>query len=90
MSENPSDAQYDINLGAGALASPLISTQFAQMHRWSFHYLVSLGMSISGTILMVVVFKLRDHDGKHIRSVSSYLAHTFRGKTAWHLLAKDR
>ncbi|KAF9448120.1 MFS general substrate transporter [Macrolepiota fuliginosa MF-IS2] len=28
--------------GAGALIAPLISTQFAQLQCWSFHYLVSL------------------------------------------------
>lgn len=50
-------------LGAGALASPLVATQFAQMDRWSFHYLVSLGIAISNTILLVVVFGLKSQDG---------------------------
>ena len=49
--------------GAGALASPLVSTQFAQLHRWSFHYLVSLAIAISNTIILMVVFRFKDQDG---------------------------
>ncbi|KAJ3516394.1 hypothetical protein NLJ89_g1148 [Agrocybe chaxingu] len=48
--------------GCGAFASPLVSTQFAQLPRWSFHFLTSLGVAISNTILLVLVFKLKGQD----------------------------
>lgn len=48
--------------GLGAFASPLVATQFAQLPRWSFHFLVSLGVAVSNTILLIVVFKLQRQD----------------------------
>jgi hypothetical protein len=45
--------------GAGALVAPLISTQFAQIPRWSFHYLVLLGVAIGDFVQMVGVFRGR-------------------------------
>jgi len=48
--------------GAGALASPLVATQFAQMDRWSFHYLASLGIAASNTIVLIAVFGLKSQD----------------------------
>ncbi|CAA7269995.1 unnamed protein product [Cyclocybe aegerita] len=48
--------------GCGAFAAPLVSTQFAQLPRWSFHFLASLGLAISNTILLVLVFKLKSQD----------------------------
>ncbi|TFK21819.1 MFS general substrate transporter [Coprinopsis marcescibilis] len=48
--------------GLGAFAAPLVSTQFAQMPRWSFHYLVSLGLAISNTVLVCCVFRFRPQD----------------------------
>ncbi|KAJ7927611.1 major facilitator superfamily domain-containing protein [Mycena leptocephala] len=48
--------------GAGALASPLVATQFAQLHHWSFHYLASLGVAISNTIVLAFVFRLKTQD----------------------------
>ncbi|KAJ6627841.1 major facilitator superfamily domain-containing protein [Mycena sp. CBHHK59/15] len=48
--------------GAGALASPLVATQFSQLHHWSFHYLVSLGVAISNVILLLAVFRLKTQD----------------------------
>ncbi|KAJ7858331.1 major facilitator superfamily domain-containing protein [Mycena leptocephala] len=38
--------------GAGALSSPLLATQFAQMHHWSFRYPVSLGLAVSNVIIL--------------------------------------
>ncbi|PVF93673.1 MFS general substrate transporter [Serendipita vermifera] len=35
--------------GLGAFASPLVSTQFAQLPRWSFHFLTSLGLAVVNT-----------------------------------------
>ncbi|KAI0760315.1 MFS general substrate transporter [Fomes fomentarius] len=48
--------------GAGALAAPLAATQFSQLTHWSFHYLVSLGISVSNTILLIVIFRFKDQD----------------------------
>lgn len=51
-------------IGAGALVAPLVSTQFAQMPRWSFHYLTSLGIALSNTIMLIAVFRFKTQDGK--------------------------
>jgi len=48
--------------GAGALCAPLVATQFAQLPHWSYHYLVSLGIAISNTIILVVVFRFKTQD----------------------------
>ncbi|KAJ7023369.1 major facilitator superfamily domain-containing protein, partial [Mycena alexandri] len=42
--------------GAGALVAPLMSTQFAHLHHWSFHYLTSLRLMLLNTVLLGVVF----------------------------------
>ncbi|KAJ7572004.1 MFS general substrate transporter [Mycena floridula] len=47
---------------AGALLSPLSASQFAQMTRWSFHYLVSLGIVLVNIVLLLVVFRLKSTD----------------------------
>ncbi|KAF8843925.1 MFS general substrate transporter [Paxillus ammoniavirescens] len=48
--------------GAGALSSPLVATQFAQLPHWSFHYLVSLGVAVINAILLILVFGLKSQD----------------------------
>ncbi|KAF8903921.1 MFS general substrate transporter [Gymnopilus junonius] len=48
--------------GLGAFASPLVATQFSQLPRWSFHFLASLGIAVSNTILLISVFKLQRQD----------------------------
>ncbi|KAH9998617.1 MFS general substrate transporter [Russula vinacea] len=48
--------------GVGALAAPLVATQFAQHHRWSFHYLISLAVAILNTALLVCVFKFKTQE----------------------------
>ncbi|KAK7044710.1 MFS domain-containing protein [Favolaschia claudopus] len=48
--------------GAGALSSPLAATQFAQLQHWSFHYLVSLGLALSNTIVLTLTFRGRTQD----------------------------
>jgi hypothetical protein len=50
-------------LGAGALATPLIATQFAQMRHWSFHFLVSLCFALINTVNLINVFRFKTHDG---------------------------
>ena len=49
--------------GLGALASPLVATQFAQMRCWSFYYLVSLGLALVNVGQLTAVFRLRTHEG---------------------------
>ncbi|KAJ7753374.1 major facilitator superfamily domain-containing protein, partial [Mycena maculata] len=48
--------------GAGALSSPLVATQFAQMRHWSFHYLISLGLAITNVLVLTLVFRGRTQD----------------------------
>ncbi|KAG8732843.1 hypothetical protein FRC10_000575 [Ceratobasidium sp. 414] len=45
--------------GAGACVAPLIATQFAAKPRWSFYYLVSLGLAITNTLSLSYVFRFR-------------------------------
>ncbi|CAE6402613.1 unnamed protein product [Rhizoctonia solani] len=62
--------------GAGAFVAPLIATQFAQISRWSFNYLASLGLSLVNSLVLFFVFKLRrQHEvmgipGLHAENVS--------------------
>ncbi|KAA1477464.1 MFS general substrate transporter [Dentipellis sp. KUC8613] len=48
--------------GVGAFASPLLATQFAQLRRWSFLYLVSMGVGILNVIVLIAVFRLKGQD----------------------------
>ncbi|KAJ7350910.1 major facilitator superfamily domain-containing protein [Mycena albidolilacea] len=48
--------------GAGALVSPLVATQFAQLRHWSFHYLTSLGVAVLNIIFLSVVFRAKTQD----------------------------
>ncbi|KAA1472114.1 MFS general substrate transporter [Dentipellis sp. KUC8613] len=48
--------------GAGALAAPLVATQFAQLHHWSFHYLASLGVALSNALILAAVFRFKRQD----------------------------
>ena len=49
--------------GVGALSSPLVATQFAQLSHWSFHYLVSMGIALSNAIILIAVFRFKTQDG---------------------------
>lgn len=42
--------------GAGALVAPLISTQFSQIPKWSFYYLVLLGVALADFTSLATVF----------------------------------
>jgi hypothetical protein len=46
------------------LVSPIVATQFAQLHRWSFHYLVSLAVATLNTVLLICIFKFKTQDGE--------------------------
>ncbi|KAK7039467.1 major facilitator superfamily domain-containing protein, partial [Favolaschia claudopus] len=48
--------------GAGALVSPLVATQFSQLRHWSFHYLISLGIAITNTVILIWIFRLKTQD----------------------------
>ncbi|KAJ7172982.1 MFS general substrate transporter [Mycena crocata] len=48
--------------GAGVFAAPLVSTQFARMQHWSFHYLVSLGLTLFNMLLLFLVFRGKTQD----------------------------
>ncbi|TEB34191.1 MFS general substrate transporter [Coprinellus micaceus] len=57
-------------------AAPLVATQFAQLDRWSFHYLTSLGLSVVNTIILSAIFRFRQQDtcllegGEHVQPVA--------------------
>lgn len=55
--------EMQISLGIGALCSPLVSTQFAQLPRWSFHYLTSLGVAFTNFVFLTAVLRFRTQDG---------------------------
>ncbi|PFH48033.1 hypothetical protein AMATHDRAFT_81964 [Amanita thiersii Skay4041] len=48
--------------GLGALVSPLISTQFAQLKHWSYHYFISFALSLLNTTLLILIFKLQQQN----------------------------
>ncbi|KAJ7432132.1 MFS general substrate transporter [Mycena galericulata] len=48
--------------GAGIFAAPLVSTQFSQLQHWSFHYLVSLGLTLSNILALFLVFRGKPQD----------------------------
>ncbi|KAI0087348.1 MFS general substrate transporter [Irpex rosettiformis] len=48
--------------GIGALIAPLPATQFSNMPRWSFQYLISVGIAISNLIALIAVFRGRRQD----------------------------
>jgi fucose permease len=56
--------RFSIIIGLGALASPVVATQFAQLHRWSFHYLVSLAVAALNVVLLICTFKFKTQDGE--------------------------
>jgi fucose permease len=49
--------------GVGALCAPLLSTHFAVQAHWSYHYLVSAGLSILNVVSILGVFRLRQLNG---------------------------
>ena len=58
------------SLGVGALVSPLVATQFAQLPHWSFHFLTSLVVAIINVVFLTSVFKLKTQDGGSISFTS--------------------
>ncbi|KAI0716687.1 MFS general substrate transporter [Earliella scabrosa] len=48
--------------GMGAMSSPLVATQFAEIPRWSFVYLTHLGISMINGLLQIAVFRFRTQE----------------------------
>lgn len=54
--------------GVGAFVAPLISTQFARQKNrfWAFHFLISLGVSLTNIIALTFAFRLKNQDGEAV------------------------
>jgi hypothetical protein len=50
-------------IGVGAFAAPLVATQFAQLSRWSFIYLVTIGIAILNAFILIFIFRFRTQEG---------------------------
>ncbi|EPQ52111.1 MFS general substrate transporter [Gloeophyllum trabeum ATCC 11539] len=48
--------------GVGAFAAPLVATHFSQTRHWSFHFLISIGIALTNTIVLTSVFRLKTQD----------------------------
>ncbi|KAK7034523.1 hypothetical protein VNI00_012370 [Paramarasmius palmivorus] len=48
--------------GLGAFCSPLVATYFSGEKHWSFHYLISAGIAVSNTAVLVAVFRFKTQD----------------------------
>ncbi|TFK46868.1 MFS general substrate transporter [Heliocybe sulcata] len=48
--------------GVGAFASPLVATHFSHTRHWSFHFLVSIGIALTNTIVLISVFRFKTQD----------------------------
>lgn len=44
----------------------MVATHFAQQERWSFHYLISLGIAISNFTFLMLVFGFKNQDRESI------------------------
>lgn len=49
--------------GLGAFAAPLVSTHFSEVYHWTFHYIISLGIALTNTLVLALVFRGRTQDG---------------------------
>ena len=54
----------ELTAGVGAFLSPLVATQFAEIPRWSFHYLTSLLIAVINLIALIVVFRGKRQEGQ--------------------------
>ena len=55
--------------GVGAMCAPLVSTQFARIPRWSFVYLVHIGLAATNALSQMVTFLFRRQEGTSARIV---------------------
>ncbi|KAG1903205.1 MFS general substrate transporter [Suillus fuscotomentosus] len=78
--------------GAGALSSPLVATQFAQLPHWSFHYLCSLGVAFINIVSLILSIsqsaslRLDNHQEKREQAEKSQFSQILRLREV-HLLA---
>ena len=49
--------------GVGAMCAPLVSTQFAQLRRWSFGYFVHVGLVLINAVFQAFTFKFKSEAG---------------------------
>ena len=57
--------------GVGAMCAPLISTQFAQLHRWSFGYIVHVCLALTCAVFMAFAFRFKSQEGESSESRQS-------------------
>jgi hypothetical protein len=50
-------------IGFGALVAPLAATQFAQLRNFNYYFLISIGLSLINTVIVVYVFKFKQQRG---------------------------
>ena len=62
-----------LNVGSGALISPFVATQFAQMKHFSFHYFTALGIALSTTLLLIVVYRFKTANGELLQTPFNYV-----------------
>ncbi|PIL35311.1 MFS general substrate transporter [Ganoderma sinense ZZ0214-1] len=48
--------------GVGATCAPLVSTQFAQLQRWSFGYIVHVGLALASGIFTAFAFRFKSQE----------------------------
>ncbi|EIW55070.1 MFS general substrate transporter [Trametes versicolor FP-101664 SS1] len=48
--------------GVGAMCAPLVSTQFARFEKWSFVYLVHIGLALINIVLQILAFRFRSQE----------------------------
>ena len=49
--------------GLGAFLAPLVATQFSKLEKWSYFYIITLGLNCANAALIVAVFRLRTYNG---------------------------
>lgn len=52
-----------LSAGIGAFAAPLAATYFSTAPHWTYHYIISLGIAVTNSIILAIVFKGRTQDG---------------------------
>lgn len=50
--------------GVGAFAAPLAATHFSEVYHWTWHFIISLGIALTNTLVLALVFRGRTQDGE--------------------------
>ncbi|KAL1669738.1 major facilitator superfamily domain-containing protein [Schizophyllum commune] len=48
--------------GLGAFLAPLVATQFSKLEKWSYFYIITLGLNCANAALILAVFRLRTYN----------------------------